>query len=163
MESKPVMSASRAPNLVQTLDRPVVAVLPFKNLNSEADSERLVDGLTDDIIRRLAGVPGLQVVSGTSSFAFKHQPRNLREVAERLGANLVVEGSVLTGRRQLRVNASLVRVANDRFVWADHFDRSVEDLVSIQDEITEAIVHAAREREGSAPEPVLPMRSSGSS
>jgi len=162
MESKPVMSTS-PPTLVQTLEPAVVAVLPFKNLSAEADSEHLVDGLTDDIIRRLAGVPGLKVVSRTSSLAFKHQPRNLREVAERLGANLVVEGSVLSGRRQLRVNASLVQVANDRFVWADHFDRSVEDLVSIQDEIAEAIVHAAREREASAPEPVMPMRRSGSS
>jgi adenylate cyclase len=163
MDSKPVTSTPRAPNQIQTLDRPVVAVLPFKNLSSEADSEHLVDGLTDSIIRRLAGIPGLQVVSRTSSVAFKDQPRNLREVAERLGAALVVEGSVLTGRRQLRVNASLVQVANDRFVWADHFDRSVEDLASIQDEITEAIVHAASEREGSAPEPVLPLRNSGSS
>jgi len=163
MESKPVTPTPYAPAVVQTLEGLVVAVLPFKNLSSEADSEQLVDGLTDNIIRRLAGVPGLQVVARTASDAFKHQPRNLREVAERLGAALVVEGSVLSGRRQVRVNASLVRVANDRFVWADHFDRSVEDLVAIQDEIAEAIVHATSERETRASEPVIPMRNSGSS
>ena len=142
MDAKPLAPTSPA-NAVQTLAPLVVAVLPFKDLGGDADSERLVDGLTDGIIRRLTGASGLQVISGAASVAFKDQPRNLRTVAERLGANFIVEGSVLSGRRQLRVNASLVRVASDRFVWADHFDRPLEDLASIQDEIAEAIIHAS--------------------
>jgi len=139
MEAKPVVPTSSAAEPIQTVEPLVVAVLPFKDLSSEAGSEYLVEGLTAGIIRRLARVSGLQVVSAP----FTHEPRNLRTVADRLGAHLVVEGSVLTGRRQLRVNASLVRVASDRFVWADHFDRPVEDLASIQDEIAEAIIHAS--------------------
>jgi TolB-like protein len=143
MESKPVTLTPPARHVVETLEQPVVAVLPFKQLGAEPGSEQLVDELIDGIIKRLAAASGLHVVSRTSSLALKDQPRNLRDLAERLGATLVVEGSVLSGRRQLRVNASLVQVANDRFVWADHFDRSVEDLVLIQDEIAEAIIQAA--------------------
>ena len=151
MEARPVVPTSPAAERIQTVAPLVVAVLPFKDLSSEAGSEHLVDGLTDGIIRRLAGVSSLHVVSRASSASFKDEPRNLRNVAERLGANLVVEGSVLSGRRQLRVNASLVRVASDRFVWADHFDRPIEDLSSIQDEIAEAIIHAAAERQPAGP------------
>jgi len=142
MESKPVTLTPPARHAVETLEQPVVAVLPFKQLGAEPGSEHLVDDLIDGIIRRLDAASGLHVVARTASAEFKHQPRNLRHVAEHLGASLVVEGSVLSDRRQLRVNASLVRVANDRFVWADHFDRSVEDLSVIQDEIAEAIIHA---------------------
>jgi adenylate cyclase len=142
MESKPVASTPLTGKPAATLEPPVVAVLPFKHLGSEPESEHLVDDLIEGIIGRLTAATGLQVVSKASSGAFKHQPRNLRDVSERLGATLVVEGSVLSGRRQLRVNASLVTVANDRFVWADHFDRSVEDLLAIRDEIADAIIHA---------------------
>ena len=87
---------------------------------------------------------GLQVRSRTSSFAFKDKPRNLREVGQQLGANLVVEGSVLRSGNKLRINAQLVQVAGDVPLWAERFDRELKDIFAIQDEISRAIVNKLR-------------------
>jgi TolB-like protein/predicted Ser/Thr protein kinase len=125
-------------------DQPVIAVLPLENLSAEPDSDYLVDGLTDEIIRNLAIVQGLQVRSRTSSFAFKGKPRSLREVGEQLGANLVVEGSVLRSDNRLRINVQLVRVDGDVPLWAERFDRELTDTFAIQDEISRAIVNKLR-------------------
>ncbi len=125
-------------------ERPVIAVLPFKNLSAEADSDYFVDGLADEIIRNLAVVQGLQVLSSTSSSAFKDQPRNLRHIEEQLGASLVVEGSVLRAGGRVRINAQLVQVAGDIPLWADEFDRELADIFSIQDDISRAIVTKLR-------------------
>lgn len=123
---------------------PVIAVLPFKNRSSEPDSDYFVDGLTDEIIRNLAVIDGLQVRSQTSSFFFKDKPRNLVDIGSQLGANLVVEGSVQRDGRRLRVNAQLVRVAGDAPLWSERFDRPLEDVFAIQDEISRAIVNRLR-------------------
>ena len=82
--------------------------------------------------------------SRTSSFAFKDKPRNVREVGEQLGANLVVEGSVLRSGNRLRIDARLVQVAGDVPLWAERFDRELNDLFAIQDEISRAIVNKLR-------------------
>jgi TolB-like protein len=123
---------------------PIIAVVPFKNLSAEPESDYFVDGLTDEIIRNLAVIDGLQVRSRTSSFAFKDKPRNVREVGEQLAVNLVVEGSVLRAGNQLRVNAQLVLVAGDVPLWAERFDRELKDVFAIQDEISRAIVNKLR-------------------
>jgi TolB-like protein/predicted Zn-dependent protease len=119
-------------------------VLPLKNLGTEADSDYFVDGLTDEIIRNLAVIDGLEVRSRTSSFAFKDKPRNLADVGAQLGVNLVVEGSVLRSGNRLRVNAQLVRVAGDVPLWSDRFERELEDVFAIQDDISRAIVNRLR-------------------
>jgi TolB-like protein/Tfp pilus assembly protein PilF len=124
--------------------QPVIAVLPLENLSGEPESDYFVDGLTDEIIRNLAVIQGLQVRSRTSSFAFKDKPRNVREVGRQLGANLVVEGSVLRAGNKLRVNAQLVQVAGDVPLWAERFDRELKDVFAIQDEISRAIVNKLR-------------------
>jgi TolB-like protein/Tfp pilus assembly protein PilF len=124
--------------------RPVIAVLPFKNLSAEPDSDYFVDGLTDEVIRNLAVIDGLTVRSSTSSFAFKNQPRQTREVGEQLNANLVLDGSVLRERTQLRINVQLVRAADDVLLWSGRFDRELKDIFDIQDEISRAIVNKLR-------------------
>jgi TolB-like protein/tRNA A-37 threonylcarbamoyl transferase component Bud32 len=129
---------------VSPAERPVIAVLPFKNLSAEPDSEYFVDGLTGEIIRDLGVVQGLQVRSRTSSFAFKDQPRDLRSIGEQLGVNLVVEGSVLRSGTKLQIHAQLVQIAGDIRLWADQFDRELEDIFSIQAEISRAIVNELR-------------------
>jgi TolB-like protein len=133
----------RATNL-SPIGQPVIAVLPLENLSAEPESEYFVDGLTDEIIRNLAVIQGLQVRSRTSSFAFKDKPRNVRDVGQQLGANLVVEGSVLRAGNKLRVNAQLVQVAGDVPLWAERFDRELKDVFAIQDEISRAIVNKLR-------------------
>jgi serine/threonine-protein kinase len=132
----------RAP--VNSTDGPVIVVLPLENLSAEPDSDYLVDGLTDEIIRNLAVVRGLQVRSRWSSFAFKGRPRSLRDVGEQLGANLIVEGSVLRSGNRLRVNVQLIQVAGDVPVWTGRFDREVDDTFAIQDQVSRAIVDQLR-------------------
>jgi TolB-like protein/predicted Ser/Thr protein kinase len=125
-------------------ETPTIAVLPFKNLSADPNSEYFVDGLTDEIIRNLSVIEGLNVRSRTSSFAFKDKPRNLREVASQLRANLVVEGSVLRSDGRLRINAQLVRSADDVPLWSGKFDRESHDIFAVQDEISRSIVNALR-------------------
>jgi len=121
-----------------------IAVLPFKNLSAEPESEYFVDGLTGELIRNLSLIEGLEVRSQTSSFTFKDKPRNLREVGEQLHANLVLEGSVLRSADKLRINAQLVRVADDVPLWSGRFDRELKDVFAIQDEISRGIVNHLR-------------------
>jgi serine/threonine-protein kinase len=122
----------------------VIAVLPFKNLSVEPDSDYFVDGLTDEVIRNLSVIEGLAVRSSTSSFAFKNKPRNTREVGKQLNANLVLEASVLRAGTRLRINAQLVRVADDIPLWSERYDRDLKDIFAIQDEISRSIVNELR-------------------
>jgi TolB-like protein/DNA-binding winged helix-turn-helix (wHTH) protein/Tfp pilus assembly protein PilF len=121
-----------------------IAVLPFKNLSSESNSDYFSDGLTDEIIRNLSIIDGLQVKSRTSSFAFKDKPRNIHELGAQLGASLVLEGSVLRSGNNLRINAQLVRVSDDAVLWSQRFDRELKDIFAVQDEISRGIVNNLR-------------------
>ena len=123
---------------------PVIAVMPFKNLSSEPGSEDFVDGLTSEVIRNLAVIDGLQVRSQTSSFFFKDKPRDLRAIGEQLHANLIVEADVLRVGNRLRINAQLVPVDSDVPRWSKKFDRTLDDVFAIQDEISREIVNELR-------------------
>ena len=130
------------------VDRPVIAVLPFKNVSARPDTEPLVDGLTDEIIRNLAVVRGLQVRSRTSSFAFKDRPRDLQQLAEQLGVNLIVEGAVQRDGNRLRIDVRLVQLEGDILLWTDRFDRDVTGVFSSQDQISRGIVNRLGLRPG---------------
>ena len=121
-----------------------IAVLPLKNLSSDAANEYFADGLTDELIRELSTIDGLAVRSQTSSFVFKNAPRNLDEVGEQLGVDYIVEGSVLREGRRVRINAQLVRVRDDFMVWSGRFDREMTDIFAIQDEISRGVVNNLR-------------------
>ena len=136
-------AAGGGPN-VTPIGPPVIAVLPFKNLSAEPDSDYFVDGLTDEVIRNLAVIDGLTVRSSNSSFAFKNKPRNTRQVGEQLNANLVLDASVLRAGAQVRINVQLVRAADDVPLWSGRFDRELKDIFAIQDEISRAIVNKLR-------------------
>ena len=129
---------------VSPVERPIIAVLPLQNLSAQPDSDYFVDGLTDEIIRNLAVIKGLEVRSRTSSFEFKGKPRNLREVGQQLKVNLVVDGSVMRSGSKLRINAQLIQIAGDVPLWSDRFDRELKDVFAIQDEISRAIVDKLR-------------------
>ena len=122
----------------------MIAVVPFKNLSAEPGNDYFVDGLTDEIIRNLSVVDGLEVRSRTSSFVYKDKPRHVAEIGQQLAANLVVEGSVLRTGERLRINAQLVRVADDTPLWSGRFDRELKDVFAIQDEISRSIVNELR-------------------
>lgn len=124
--------------------RYVIAVLPLKNLSAEPDSDYFSDGLTDELISNLSVIDGLQVKSQTSSFAFKDKPRDIRTIGSQLGANLILEGSVLRAGERLRVNVQLVRVSDDYPLWSGRFERELKDIFAVQDEISLSIVNELR-------------------
>ena len=123
---------------------PTIAVLPFVNASSDPGNDDFIDGLTSEVIRHLAVIDGLQVRSQTSSFFFKNRPRDMREVAKQLQVALVVEAYVQRIGNQLRINAQLVRVPDDVPVWSNRFDRTLDGVFAIQDEISLAIVNELR-------------------
>jgi adenylate cyclase len=120
--------------------KPAVAVLPFANMSADDEQEHFVDGLTEDILTELSRHHELFVISRTSTFVYKGQSVNVREVAQKLGAQYVVEGSVRRAGDRLRISVQLIDTANDTHVWAEKYDRKIEDIFAIQDEVTAAIV-----------------------
>ncbi|MGL4281476.1 MAG: adenylate/guanylate cyclase domain-containing protein [Albidovulum sp.] len=120
--------------------KPAVAVLPFANLSTDPEQDHFVDGLTEDILTELSRHHELFVISRNSTFVYKGQSVNVREVAEKLGAQYVVEGSVRRAGDRLRISVQLIDTANDSHVWAERYDRKLEDIFDIQDEVTAAIV-----------------------
>ena len=121
-----------------------VAVLPLENLNHDPATDYFADGLTDEIIRNLSIVDGLTVRSRTSSFAFKGKRVSAADAGRQLEADYLVAGSVLQAGEQLRVNAELVRVRDDMPLWSNRFDRKLNDVFAIQDEISRGIVNSLR-------------------
>ncbi len=121
-----------------------LAVLPLETLGADSAPSAFADGLTDEIIRSLSVIEGLDVRSRTSSFAFKGRPRNIRETARELDVDYVLEGSVLTADGRLRINAQLIRASDDRPVWSERFDRAFVDVLATQDEISLGIVNNLR-------------------
>jgi adenylate cyclase len=120
--------------------KPTVAVLPFANMSADAEQGHFVDGLTEDILTELSRHHELFVISRNSTFVYKGQSVNIRDVAQKLGAQYVVEGSVRRSGDRLRITVQLIDTANDSHVWAEKYDRKIEDIFDIQDEVTSAIV-----------------------
>lgn len=120
--------------------RPTVAVLPFANMSADREQDHFVDGLTEDILTELSRHHELFVISRNSTFVYKGQSVNVREIAQKLGAQYVVEGSVRRAGDRLRITVQLIDTANDSHVWAEKYDRKLEDIFDVQDEVTAAIV-----------------------
>lgn len=121
-----------------------VAVLPLENLSHDPGTDYVADGLTDEIIRNLSLIEGLIVRSRTSSFALKGKRLSASEAGRQLAADYLVGGSVLQDGEHVRVNAVLIRVRDDFPLWSGRFDRTLTDLVAIQDEISRGIVDSLR-------------------
>ena len=123
-----------------------IAVLPFANLSSEPEQEYFSDGLTEEIINALAHVPGLKVIARTSAFAFKGQQVPIRQIADALGVNTVLEGSVRRAGTRIRVTAQLIDVSSGFQLWSERYDRELADVFAVQDSIASAIVTEFRGR-----------------
>jgi serine/threonine protein kinase/Flp pilus assembly protein TadD len=119
---------------------PSVAVLPFVNLSADSENDYFSDGLADELINALAQIPGLRVVSRTSTFALKGKADSIKRVGELLQVDSVLEGSVRKSGSQLRITVQLVNVANERLVWAQKYDRELKDVFAIQEEIARQLV-----------------------
>ena len=117
-----------------------IAVLPFVNLSAEKDNEYFSDGITEELLNALAKVDGLLVTSRTSSFAFKGKNTDIREIGKQLGVKTVLEGSVRKYGNRVRVTAQLINSENGYHKWSEAYDRSLEDIIAVQDEIANSIV-----------------------
>ncbi len=120
--------------------RPSIAVLPFTNLSADKEQEYFCDGMAEEIINALSHVKGLRVVARTSAFAFKGKSEDIREIGKKLNVETVLEGSVRKERNRLRITAQLVNVTDGYHLWSEKYDRNMEDIFAIQDEISLAIV-----------------------
>ena len=121
-------------------DKPSIAVLPFANMSGDPEQEFFADGLTEDIITALSRFRDLFVISRNSAFVYKNRAVRIQEVAAEFGVQYVVEGSVRKAGNRVRVTVQLIDAESDRHVWAERYDRELEDIFAIQDEVTAAIV-----------------------
>jgi serine/threonine-protein kinase len=118
---------------------PSIAVLPFKNLSTDPDSEFFSDGLAEEILNALAQIDGLRVAARTSSFSFKGKSADLAEIGTKLRVSTVLEGSVRRAGNRIRVTAQLVDVSGGFQLWSERYDRELADIFDVQDEIARAI------------------------
>ena len=121
-------------------DKPSIAVLPFDNMSTDPEQAFFADGISEDITTELSKFRSLFVIARNSSFAFKGQSIDVKEVGRKLGVRYVVEGSVRRSGNRVRVTAQLVDAVDDKHLWAERYDRELEDIFAVQDEVTNAIV-----------------------
>jgi len=137
-------SQSSRPAVEQVASTPSIAVLPFSNMSADAEQEYFCDGIAEDILNDLAQIDKLRVVSRTSSFAFKGKTEDLRDVGHKLNAATILEGSVRKAGNRLRITAQLINVADGYHLWSERYDKELDDVFAIQDEIAGNIVRALR-------------------
>ncbi|MCJ7558414.1 MAG: tetratricopeptide repeat protein [Gammaproteobacteria bacterium] len=119
-----------------------IAVLPFVNMSSDPEQEIFSDGITEELLNLLAKIPDFQVAGRTSSFAFKGENKDLRQIGESLNVANVLEGSVRKSGGRVRITAQLIKVANGYHLWSESYDRELTDIFAVQDEIAGAVVKA---------------------
>ncbi len=123
-------------------DKPSIAVLPFDNMSGDPEQEYFADGMAEDIITALSHMPWFFVIARNSTFTYKGQAVDVKQVARELGVQYVLEGSVRKGGSRLRITAQLIDAMTGKHVWAQRYDREIVDIFAVQDEVTEAIVGA---------------------
>ena len=122
--------------------KPSIAVLPFKNLSDDPQQEYFSDGITEDIITALSRIRQFFVIARHSTFAYKGTSPDVRQVAKELGARYILEGSVRKAAGRVRISAQLIEGTTGNHVWAERYDRDLEDIFAVQDEITQTVVGA---------------------
>ena len=138
-KSEPARPAGGAPGVGENR-WPSIAVLPFMDISANKDQEYFCDGLAEELINALTQIKGLHVVARTSAFSFKGKDRDVRDIGRELNVETVLEGSVRKAGDRLRVTAQLVNVADGYHLWSTRYDRKMEDIFAIQDDITLTIV-----------------------
>jgi TolB-like protein/Flp pilus assembly protein TadD len=125
-----------------------IAVLPFQNMSGDPEQEYFSDGVSEELLNVLAKLPGLLVVASTSSFQFRGEDRDIIDIGEQLNVGLVLEGSIRKAGTQIRINAQLIDARNGFHLWSETYDRKLENIFALQDEVSNAIVEALAEHLG---------------
>lgn len=124
--------------------RASIAVLPFLNMSDDKANEYFSDGLTEELLNVLANVPGLRVIARTSSFAYKGKDVNVAQIADELAVDHILEGSVRKSGNKVRITTQLIRASDSSHLWSETYDRSLDDIFAVQDEISRQVVDALR-------------------
>jgi len=140
VELREAHEEGRSKALVESFGERSIAVLPFVNMSSDVEQEYFSDGLTEELLNLLARVPELRVIARTSSFAFKGTDLDIEAVAGKLKVAHVLEGSVRRSGNRVRITAQLIRASDSSHLWSESFDRTLEDIFAVQDEIAAAVV-----------------------
>ena len=117
-----------------------IAVLPFADMSPEKDQDYFCAGMAEEIINTIAHNENLKVIARTSAFAFKDMHEDVREIGKRLGVETLLEGSVRKAGNRIRITAQLIKVDDGSHIWSEHYDREINDVFAIQDEISLAIM-----------------------
>ena len=125
---------------------PSIAVLPFVDMSPARDQDYFCEGMAEEITNTLAQARGLRVVARTSAFRFKGQARDVREIGRALGATAVLEGSIRTGANRIRIAIQLVDTAGGYQMWSDRFDRNLDDVLAVQDDISRRVAESLSAR-----------------
>ena len=137
--SRSATGRSRKPSSLPLPDKPSIAVLPFQNMSGDPEQEYFADGMVEDIITELSRIRWLFVIARNSTFTYKGQAVDVKQVARELGVRYVLEGSVRKGGNRVRVTAQLIDAASGAHIWAERYDRDLSDIFAVQDEITASV------------------------
>jgi adenylate cyclase len=135
---------SKTQSHAATTGKIALAVLPFNDMNSAKDQEYFSDGLTEELTDMLAKNPKLRVISRTSAFSFKGKGVDTKTIAEKLNVTHVLEGSVRKSGNQLRITAQLIEVASDSHLWSETYDRQMDNIFTVQDDIANSVAGALK-------------------
>jgi TolB-like protein/Tfp pilus assembly protein PilF len=140
---KPVIETEE---IVETKWKNSIAVLPFVDLSPQKDQEYFCDGMTDDIITKLTRIGELKIISRTSVMRYKNTTKDIKVIGKELGVGTILEGSIRKERNNIRVTAQLINIKDGFHLWADTFDRKLESVFDVQDEVSKAIAEALQVR-----------------
>ncbi|PYJ93972.1 MAG: hypothetical protein DME62_06485 [Verrucomicrobia bacterium] len=144
LEQYPKLKAARVAAAAAAVPEKSIAVLPFENRSRDPDNAYFADGIQDEILTRLSKIADLKVISRISTQHYKSAPENLPEIARQLGVAHILEGRVQKSGDAVRVNVQLIKAANDSHLWADTFDRKLNDIFSVESEVAKAIADQLR-------------------
>jgi adenylate cyclase len=137
-------SVEEQPEALPLPDKPSIAVLPFTNMSTDPEQEYFSDGMTEDIITDLSKISGLFVIARNSVFTYKGQAVDISEVGRKFGVRYVLEGSVRKASNRVRITAQLIEATTNGHLWAERYDRELDDIFTLQDEMTQQIVGALK-------------------
>jgi TolB-like protein len=145
-EVKHKVKPQESSTMQDVLDKHRIAVLPFVNMSPDPNDEYFADGITDEIITTVSGISGLSVISRTSAMVYKGASKRLGEIGRELGVGSILEGSFKKAGNKIRVTTQLIDVADDKHLWAQNYDRNLDDIFAVQSDVAKQVAEALRVR-----------------
>ncbi len=142
LKPQPSAADPRSSSSPEPSDKSSIAVLPFQNMSGDSEQDYFADGMVDEIITGLSRIKWLSVISRNSTFIYKNKPVAIKEVADTFGVRYVLEGGVRKSANRIRITAQLIDARTGAHLWADQYDRVLEDVFALQDEITMCVIGA---------------------